>query len=336
MRLLNVLLFFGVFLLLTSCFKEDDIVEPHPRGNITEVTIGLTQNYQYQIFYDLSESAITGNQLKTSHDLLLDNSPEGWRVWLNSALFIRLAHTGLTDFEAVSDTTGAVWLFDKSDGNPDSNAVGVWLDTTNFESRREVMLLDRGIDIAGRPRGIYKFVIDSVNESSWWLRFGKLTDTLYTSIEVRKSDSTRFTAVLFDGEGSVLTAEPPSANWDLLFTQYTTLLFTDIGEAYPYLVTGVLINQQRIEVSIDTVTSFDAIDLTFAASATYNGNLDAIGYDWKKVQGDVTSGNVTYIVRTNVTYLIRESSGYFYKLRFTGFYSDSGEKGYPRFEFQRL
>lgn len=324
-------------LTLTSCFKDDERVEPHPRGNVIEATLAMTQNYQYQIFYDLSAAKETGKQLKTSHDLLFDNAANGWRVRLNTSLFMKVAHTASTDFRAINDTTGARWLFDKSDGNPDSNAIGVWLDTLSFTSRHEVMLLDRGLDLVGRSRGIYKLVIDSVDGQGYTLRFGKLTDTTAKQVRLTKNPPAAFAGLLLDADGNPVDAEPPADDWDLLFTQYTTLLFTDLGEAYPYLVTGVLINQQRIEVAVDSITSFAGIDLGYASTLTYSAQSDIIGYDWKQVQGDVTSGNVTYTIRPNLTYLIREKEGYIYKLRFTAFYSsETGEKGYPRVEFQRL
>lgn len=323
-------------LLLTACFKDDEKVEPHPRGDVTEATIGMTQSYQFQVYYDLSAALETGKVVKTTHDLLFDNKPEGWRVWLNSSLFMRLAHTSTADFASVTDTTGADWTFDKSDGHPDSNAVGVWLDTLTRQSYREVLLLDRGLDLAGRQRGIYKLVIDSVNDDSFIVKFGKLTDTNPKTINISKTSLVRVTALLLDADGSVLLPEPPADEWDLVFTQYTTLLFTDLGEAYPYLVTGVLLNPERITIATDTTTAFAAIDRSFASVQAYTATLDAIGYDWKEVQGDVTTGNVTYTVRPGITYLIREREGYFYKLRFTGFYSNEGEKGFPRFEFQRL
>ena len=333
-HLLQLLL--PAMLLLTACFKDDEKVEPHPRGDVTEATIGMTQSYQFQVYYDLSAATETGKVVKTTHDLLFDNKPEGWRVWLNSSLFMRLAHTGTADFASVTDTTGADWTFDKSDGHPDSNAVGVWLDTLTRQSYREVLLLDRGLDLAGRQRGIYKLVIDSVDDDSYVVKFGKLTDVSPKTITIGKTNMARVTALLLDADGSVLLPEPPADEWDLVFTQYTTLLFTDLGEAYPYLVTGVLLNPERITIATDTTTAFAAIDRGFASAQAYTATLDAIGYDWKEVQGDVTTGNVTYTVRPGITYLIKEREGYFYKLRFTGFYSNSGEKGFPRFEFQRL
>lgn len=325
-----------IMLLLTACFKDDEMVAPHPRGDVTEVTIGMTQNYQYQVYYNLATASETGKVIKTSHDLLFDNNPEGWRVWLNSSLFARLAHTGTNDFAAVTDTMGAAWLFDKSDGHPDSNAVGVWLDTLTGRSHREVLLLDRGLDLVGRQRGLYKLVIDSVDEASYMVRFGKLTDAVSKTITINKRDAARFTSLLLDGDASTLLTEPDRDDWNLLFTQYTTLLFTDLGEAYPYLVTGVLINQEQTAVFTDSVAPFTSIDRAYAAAKPYSNRLDAIGYDWKEVQGDVTTGNVTYTVRPGITYLIGTRDGYYYKLRFTGFYSSDGEKGFPRFEFQRL
>ncbi|MDD2963883.1 MAG: HmuY family protein [Bacteroidales bacterium] len=326
----------GLLLMLTSCFKDDDKVDPKPRSEVVEATIPMTQNYQNQVFFDLSEETQSAPQLKTNYDLLFDAAPQGWRVWLNTAVFMKVAHTGTNQWDAVTDTTGLKWVFDKSDGNPDSNAVAVWLDTVSGISHREVMVLDRGLDLVGRSRGIYKLVIDSVSPDGYSIRFARLNNSDPKVVTVFKTDLTDLTGLLLDDNGRQVDPFPASEAWDLFFTQYTTLLYTSEGQAYPYLVTGVLINRLRIEVAEDSSNRFQSIDRDEAATLNYTNQLDALGYDWKQVQGDVTTGNVNYVVRQGVTYVLHERQGFYYKLRFTGFYSNSGEKGFPKFEFQRL
>jgi len=64
---------------------------------------------------------------------------------------------------------------------------------------------------------------------------------------------------------------------------------------------------------------------------------DLIGYDWKELQGDVETGNVSYTIRKPLTYLIEETdNNKVYKLSFTDFYNENSRKGYPTFEYQRL
>jgi hypothetical protein len=89
-----------------------------------------------------------------------------------------------------------------------------------------------------------------------------------TSASVRKDASVNF---LYYGirSGGVLSLEPFKNRYDLLFTQYTTLLFTSGGAAYPYLVTGVLLNPNGLKVAVDSVHAFAAIDLTVARTMSY-------------------------------------------------------------------
>ena len=64
----------------------------------------------------------------------------------------------------------------------------------------------------------------------------------------------------------------------------------------------------------------------------YYGALDAIGYDWKFY--NFTSG--VYTIRPNLNYIVHGVSGFYFKLRFVGFYNKDGLKGYPVIEYQKL
>ena len=121
-------------------------------------------------------------------------------------------------------------------------------------------------------------------------------------------------------------------SYDLLFTQYSTLLFTSEGAAYPYLVTGVLLNRGLVTAAIDSVTNFSNITMVTAAKMNFSSALDVIGYDWKVF--NFTAG--VYTVRTGLNYVIKDREGIYYKLRFIGFNNASGTKGYPVFEYQGL
>ncbi|MDP3441986.1 MAG: HmuY family protein, partial [Ignavibacteria bacterium] len=128
----------------------------------------------------------------------------------------------------------------------------------------------------------------------------------------------------------------PKLGYDLLFSQYTTLLYTNEGDPYPYLVTGVLLNRTNTFSTMNDSLVFDSITREQVVDFNYTDQLDAVGYDWKDVVGDVSSGVVYYEVKPENNYIIKNRNGYIFKMRFIGFYNQSGEKGYPTIEFQKL
>jgi hypothetical protein len=194
-----------------------------------------------------------------------------------------------------------------------------------------VFAIDAGLDELGNSRGFYQVIIDSLKMGTFFFRYGDLKGSWSAHGSVAKDPAYNFLYYSFDLE-SMQHLEPPAASWDLLFTQYTTLLFTDLGEPYPYLVTGVLLNRSGVKVALDTITPFDQISISTASAMDLTDQMDYIGYNWKYYNFETGS----YTVDFSLSYIIRTHAGYYFKLRFAGFYNASGEKGYPVIEFQRL
>ena len=176
----------------------------------------------------------------------------------------------------------------------------------------------------------------SLEGDEYTFKYAKMDGSVETTFTVTKDPSVSFMCFSFDDGGKQLNFEPPKYDWDLLFTQYTTLLYTKEGDPYPYIVTGVLINRLDVEVARDTLMNFQNIDINSVNQVDLTTTQDEIGYDWKDVVGDVGSGNVSYVITEGLNYVIRDQEGFYYKLRFINFYSNSGDKGYPTFEYQRL
>lgn len=323
----------GIALFLTSCFKEDEMITPHPPGNVTTDTIGMGQTYRYQVYFNLKNQSVTGTNVKSESDLAFECTPGGWRILLNTAGFMYAADLGVVDFGTPKDTTGVHWKFDKSDGDPDSLAIGKWFRVEDGDtvSNDHVYLINAGLDDLGNPLGYYQAIFDSLSSGIFYFRYASLDGTWSGTGSVRKDSTVNFVyySFIFESERHF---EPAKDNWDLLFTQYTTLLYTDLGEPYPYLVTGVLINPNGVSVAKDSTSEFESIDAAQANLMTYSSANDAIGYEWKYYDFDLG----TYTVDYTMNYLIRTHSGYLFKLRFIGFYNELGEKGYPVIEYQEL
>lgn len=321
---------------LPSCFKDDVAVLPHVAGDFVTDTVEMTAIYKNQVYYSLLDSATVKINNKDSWDLGFESSPEGWRVILNSSCFMKTALLEGQDYGFPVDTTGAQWLFNPSDGSADSLAVGRWFringnDTTGLN---QLFILDRGIDALGNNRGFRQLVIDSLAHGAFYFRIADYNGSNSKSYKVTKRAGINH--VLFSiANPDAEISEPAANDWDLVFTQYTTLLYTDIGEPYPYLVTGILLNPNSTEVAVDSITSFDNIDFAKAQTMTFTKQTDRIGYDWKLYDFD----EGTYTVNPDKIYIIRDNKGYLYKLRFVGFYAfinNKLDKGYPSFEYQKL
>ncbi len=317
-----------------SCFKEDEKVSPHDMGDVQVDTIAMTQSYKYQVYYDLGTASGVSSNLKTSWDIGFECTPDGYHVILNTSNFMKVADMGIVPFAQAADTAGLHWIFDKSDGNPDSNAIGKWFNILGDDTvgNQHVYILDRGMDENGDPLGLRQIIFDSLKNNVYYFRLAFLDGGSPTLYSVPKDPLRNYALFSFKFNGVIQLFEPPKTDYDLLFTQYTTTLFTDIGEPYPYLVTGVLLNSYGVSALNDTLHTFETVTLEQAMSLTLSSSLDIIGYDWKYYNFDTGS----YTVKTNRLYIVRDTEGYYYKLRFIGFYNAQGEKGYPVMEFQKL
>lgn len=340
MKKIGYLYIISLLIFLTSCFKEDDKATPHDPGDVKTVTIELTKDYRYQVYFSLNSGQVVSSNLKKVWDLGFECAPEGWHIILNTSSFMVAAGSGSSDFDAPIDTTGYAWHFDKSDGNLDSTAIGKWVAFSQEDSTKiysdQVYVIDRGYDESGNLRGLKKIVFLNLEQDQYNIRYANLDGSDEHTFTITKDPAVNFICFSFDDGGKQLDFEPPKYDWDLVFTQYTTLLFTDAGDPYPYIVTGVLVNRTGVEVAQDTINDFQSVDETIASGMDFTTIQDEIGYDWKKVVGDLTSGNVSYEIVQGLNYVVRDHYGYYYKLRFIGFYNNSGEKGYPTFEYQKL
>jgi hypothetical protein len=333
-RYLSIFFFILAIPFLNGCFKEDEMLPAPPHGNVKTDTIAMTGTYKYQVWFRLDSGVVVSTNAKTVCDIGFECSADGWHVILNTSDFVRVADLGMVPFGAICDTSGVDWKFDKSDGNQDSIAIGRWfvVNAGDTVSNNHVYLIDRGLDELGNSLGFVQVVFDSLKNSTYYFRYTGWKGGAVKTASVTKDLSVNYLYFSFTGDGSVQHVEPPKEQYDLEFTQYTTLLFTDEGAAYPYLVTGVLSNRRGVLVATDTVTDFSAITLETAKNFNYSQALDAIGYLWKFY--DFEAG--TYTVTANLHYVIRDPRGFYYKLRFIGFYDKTGEKGYPVIEYQRL
>ncbi len=330
-----IILILATMLIVSSCFKEDERL---PASTIQTSTIEMNQYYQYQAYFDLVKGEITEQNDKNDWDLEFECADSAWHIRLNTSEFMVAGNTGIKDLSAVSDTTGLNWKFDKSDGNPDSTAIGKWLAINGADTvyTNNVYVINRGYNHLGNVRGLKKIAFLKVDFNEFRFVYSDMNGDNQQEFRIQKMEGVNYTQFSFENGGQQVDFEPVSDSWDLFFTQYTTLLFTTAGDPYPYLVTGVLLNYGNEEIAVDTTQSFENIDLSYAASLNYSKSADAIGYDWKELKGDVNTGNVYYEIVKGRTYLIRTSAGIYFKLRFVSFYNSNGDKGYPSFEYLLL
>ena len=322
----------------SSCFKKDEKVTPHNPGDVETATIPLTRYYSNQVYFSLEKQDIVSINIRSLFDLNLDCSDSSTTIRLNTADFAMAAETKATQLQDVTDTTGLIWKFDASDGELDSLAISNWIEVSNGDTTysNKVWVINRGVNSQGVSLGLVKIKFTGFRLNTYSFSYSNMDNSNRVEAVVDKDSLASYVQYSFDSE-SVTQYEPELNNWDLLFTQYTTMLTTSEGELYPYLLTGVLQNQARTRVAFDTLMDFNDIVLADTISFGFSKSLDKIGYNWKKLIGDVNTGNIYYEVKLNYNYIIYDGSSYYYKLRFTSFYDFlTGEKGYPTFEYQKL
>ncbi|MBN2745388.1 MAG: HmuY family protein [Bacteroidales bacterium] len=329
-----LIIIIAAIFLLTGCFKEDEKIPPHEPGSLQLQTVGMGQYYETQIYFDLSTNQIVTSHSKDLYDLKFACADSALLIKLNSAMFMKAASTGDTNFFGTTDTTGVSWKYDASSGNNDSIAIDNWFDITVSDTifNQKVFIIDRGITALGVAQGVRKFRVLAYQKGIFTIQYANMDNSKISIVQVVKNPEKNFVQLNLNNNEPPLDLEPKKADWDLLFCQYTDILRTDAGEDYPYLVTGVLVNQNGVQSGINHDLSFDNITMADLPAFDLTTQENNIGYEWKWY--DFNAGY--YSVLSDINYAVKDTEGYYYKLRFVGFYNSQGLKGFPQFEFQKL
>jgi hypothetical protein len=329
MRYLSIILLF--ILPLQSCFKEEEMIPRHEQGDLEEGQTALGSYYENQVYFDLyGNEKVTGSSIY-DWDLSFESSSGGWLIRLNSAKFMLAGNSKDSLFSADLIMDDLEMKFDKSDGNPDSTSLLSWFETTEDSSwsHRHVYLVDRGSDKEGMTLGQKKVQFDMLGDD-FLMRYADTDNIGDTTVLISRDPA--MDQVYYSFDNGIVNIAPLPNQWSLLFSKYTTMLVTDEGEDYPYLVVGVLLNPNGVAAARDTIHDFMDIEADSIRSLEYTTQADVIGYDWKYYDFDAG----VYTIEPDMNYVIRDKDGFFYKLRFIDFYNDVGVKGYPTFESVRL
>lgn len=334
----NTIIILSIILMTTGCFKKDEMLPAPEPGDLASATIPMKNFYSNQVYFNLNDGLISDSVYRSSFDLMFECIDTSTMIRLNTADFAMAAVTPYSDFKSVTDTSGLNWMFDGSTGSLDSIALSNWItiedDDTSYLDK--VYVINRGIDDMGVFLGLKKIKFDSIIGDVFYFTYCNFDNTEIINAQVVKSVNALFTQYSFEQQAQIQT-EPVVDEWDLLFTNYTTMLYTNEGIPYPYLVTGVLQKYGLGSVAVDSTLVFEDIVKSDTILFDFSTNFDAIGYDWKYLTGDVGTGDIRYEIEPNRNYIVKTADSYFFKLRFVNFYNPkTGEKGYPTFQYQRL
>jgi len=329
MRYLSIILL--LLFSLQSCFEEEEMIPPHEQGDLEEGQAALGAYYENQVYYDLFNNEELTNSSIYAYDLSFESSAGGWIIRLNSAKFMLAGNSYDTVFMADIIQDSLDMKFDKSDGNPDSTAIGAWYEISEDSSwsHHEVYLLDLGSDNEGLSLGQKKVQFDILGDD-FLMRYANTDNSGDTLVLIVRDPA--MDQVYYSFEKGMVDIAPLPEQWSLLYSKYTTMLVTDEGEDYPYLVVGALLNPNEVSAALDTIHDFMDITRDDITDLDFTSQADVISYDWKYYNFDAG----VYTIVPGMNYVIRDRNDFFYKLRFVDFYSDEGVKGYPTFEFVRL
>ncbi|MGD2034741.1 MAG: HmuY family protein [Bacteroidales bacterium] len=316
-------------LFFVSCFEEDEQVSPYPRDVVT-----IYDNIEYhQSYFDLESEEVVSSHASDLWQLGFECGAEGWHILVNSGAHWFVFNSGQTDINAeFSYPDDALWGYDNQSAYPDSTAIGNWV---SFEG--EMKQYTNHVYLLGRySSGVYSgrvkirfLMVDSAQYRFLYKPEEGIADTM----TILKSDSANFVYFSFR-EDKQIALEPDRLDYDLVFGPYYKLA-TQFGITMPYLVRGVFLNTWNTEALLDSVNDYDAIDYGMIGTYELSSQRDVIGYQWKDVNVNTSTGYATYSVKAYYTYIVKTSQDHYYKLRFLSF-SLEGNTGYPRFEYREL
>lgn len=334
LKQLACILFLGVLSTLLGCEKADKpyVLPEKPNANLVVSQVNLGEKYTEQVYVNLFDSIpVKTSFASNAWDLSFEAKPEGFRILMNGGKNVRIAKTNYVQFQQISNPEQFNYKWDEASGG-DSILLLNWCDKNGMGSDT-IYLVDRG-QVQGDEQRYVQLKLLQHNASTYTIQIANLDGTNEQSQTILKDGSKEAILVKLDPDKfEQLNIEPNTNNWQLCFLKYRWIYY-EFNPPLFYLVTGIFINTSQIEVAVDSTNKFEDIQLSAVDQYQYSSKRDIIGYDWKIY--DFTNGK--YWTRKYVTYIlaVKGPTKKYYKLRFTDFYSNTGVKGSPKFEWMPL
>ena len=323
-------------LLLSACQKDEDLREGRFITDLVgqaDMVSGDGVDYQRELYYDLSSSSFRASNQRDIWHLAFSGDPDHPNIFVNASMLMAVAATGSTDFTQNFKASDYNFEYER----PHQFYQHAWMHQdfrSNGEAGSMVFLINLGRDLQNQPQGYKKFQILNHNEGSFQCQLSDLDGSNLQSFDLQTSSRYNYQFVHFNRPDSLMNLEPPKEDWDLRFCKYMERLW-DGQDTLDYSVTGVLINPYATEAALDTLLSTDStVSFTNLKIEDFNLSLlsqrtNTIGHSWKYF--DLDAG--AFGVRTWRMYLLKDEQGQHYRLRFTGFYGSTGNKGAVSFEY---
>ncbi len=312
-------------LLFSACEKKETPITLPPKGDGAVMQVDMGETYEYQYFINLQTQQIVHISPISNWDLALQCGENDSAIFLNGGNGMSAFNTNKTDFATVGygDTTNSSkkWRYDGSGGEADSTAI----DSRN--QKRNVYL----IRLDNTYTKIRKFQISYEDAFEYIILVGDINSTQAAPITIYKNKDKNFVYFSFDFLATVPDVEPDKNTWDLEVTRYNYTFFDQEPDLH-YVVNGILLNPSNTYGYKDSVHTYTEMTPTLVTQIALTNKKDIIGYDWKKYDIDKN----IYTIDSRYNYFIQNQNGSIFKMRFLDYYSTSGIKGSPKFEFNQI
>lgn len=207
------------------------------------------------------------------------------------------------------------------------------------------------LDTTGNHRGFLKVRV-LTDGNSYTVQYAALNETSnFSEVTVQKDDSYNLLAFSLT-DGQVVNVEPEKDAWDLnlsgVFSFYGAasfgggaptiagLTFSDyvlhntLGGVGLYQVTLYSIDRNtgvRTDFEVPSYANFSRADVV-ESELVYDDRA-IIASEWRSVFG-------VSVVKDDRYFVLKDADDNYYKLLFTAFTNDQGERGFPQFTYERL
>lgn len=305
-----------------------------------------------QVYIDLSSGAMT-TVPRVSWDLGF-YSGDGFRVVLNSSVKMAAKQLETTNIDLVQEEDPTMIIAQgQGIANQIDNPSGIITgengtaiaEVSENDAENMVYLINMGSNPATTPPAVgsegsasgssrgWKKVRILKSGNDYKVLYADINATTHQEITISKNAAYNFTFLSF--ANGVVNVEPQKNQWDLNFTTFTNLL----GGTTPYYFPDFVVTNLKGGAKAYQVMTTDFTYENFAIANVVNGNFTDdqrnIGSNWRSTSVTGPNGQPVsqFVLRTDRFFVIKDPAGNIYKLKFTGGASESGERGFPTFQY---